>query len=364
MIARIKKWKGKIDFQGLSNNPKITMEIILAFKDENWNWQNISAKANINFTKYPDFPWDWSALSVNPNLTIKDIISTKNSTELFEWIDVSRHKNITMIDIENNPTLPWDWSSVSCNPNIRNLDKPWDWQWLSMNPNINFDFIVKFIEKSWCWDFVSMNSAVKMEHVLKHPNLPWDYRTLSLNENITIQDILTHLDKPWCWQAISFSKYVTMQQVYVPWDFYGLSRNPGIKFNDMMENPDKPWNWQMITLNPNITYKIIDENPTCSWDLTRLSMTFENVFKHMKPDRLSELSYYSNTTYNDFIQHPDIPWNWYSISMHPMFLTPTPEEIRKWWASKTICKYIFEAYTNPSYKVCQKRLLKEFKNPN
>lgn len=78
ILARVEKWKDKIDFQGLSNNSKLTMDIILTYKDKNWSWENISSKPNITFehvAKYPNFPWSWSALSFNPNLTIKNILN-------------------------------------------------------------------------------------------------------------------------------------------------------------------------------------------------------------------------------------------------------------------------------------------------
>jgi predicted hydrolase (HD superfamily) len=32
----------------------------------------------------------------------------------------------------------------------------------------------------------------------------------------------------------------------------------------------------------------------------------------------------------------------------------------EWWAAKTICRYLFIAYTDPNYEMCQRRLKKEF----
>ena len=41
--------------------------------------------------------------------------------------------------IQENPDKPWDWRAISMNPNItmdiirENLDRPWDWYWISHN---------------------------------------------------------------------------------------------------------------------------------------------------------------------------------------------------------------------------------------
>ena len=55
--------------------------------------------------------------------------------------------------IINNPNKPWNWSAITANPNItmdiiiNNPNKPWDWSAISRNPNITLEFIEKNKEK-------------------------------------------------------------------------------------------------------------------------------------------------------------------------------------------------------------------------
>ena len=87
--------------------------------------------------KYSGKPWNWSYISMNPNIPI----------EL----------------IEKYPDKPWDWEDISVNPNItmdfieKYIDKPWNWQWISQNPNLTMDIIVKCPDKPWNWSYISCN---------------------------------------------------------------------------------------------------------------------------------------------------------------------------------------------------------------
>ena len=62
------KYEDKLDWDNISYNPNITMEII---------------------ERYSNKPWDWYGISYNPNLTMKFI--------------------------DNNPNKDWDWEGISQN---------------------------------------------------------------------------------------------------------------------------------------------------------------------------------------------------------------------------------------------------------
>ena len=87
--------------------------------------------------------WDWNGLSQNPIITF-DIVES-NPDKPWDWRFLSRNPNITFDIVKANPDKPWVLGYLSRNPNITwdivqtNPDKPWDWWWLSMNPNITWD---------------------------------------------------------------------------------------------------------------------------------------------------------------------------------------------------------------------------------
>ena len=49
----------------------------------------------------------------------------------------------------------------------------------------------------------------------------------------------------------------TMQNLAV---MYAVSLNENVTFDIILNNPDKPWNWVNISMNPNITWNIIKDN--------------------------------------------------------------------------------------------------------
>jgi hypothetical protein len=88
----------------------------------------------------PDKPWNWIMISENPNLTIEMILSNPNKQ--WNWNEISRNPNITMDIIKANPDKPWNWIMISENPNLTiemilsNPDKIWSWFLMSRNPFI------------------------------------------------------------------------------------------------------------------------------------------------------------------------------------------------------------------------------------
>ena len=103
--------------------------------------KEIKEESDKNFFKFiednPDKPWNWNGISYNPNITME--IIKANPDKPWDWIGISYNPNITMEFVEDNPDKPWDWSGISYNPNITmefikaNPDKPWNWNGISQN---------------------------------------------------------------------------------------------------------------------------------------------------------------------------------------------------------------------------------------
>ena len=45
------------------------------------------------------------------------------------------------------------------------------------------------------------------------------------------------------------------------WDPYNVSLNPNITWDIILDNPQYPWDRDGLSLNPNITWDIIEQNP-------------------------------------------------------------------------------------------------------
>ena len=80
------------------------------------------------------------------------------------------------------------------------------------------------------------------------------------------------------------------------WGSYNqLSINPNITWEIVRDNPDKKWNFSVLSSNPNITWEIVRDNPDKPWSYYMLSMN-------------------PNITWDIIKDNPDKPWSYYYIS--------------------------------------------------
>jgi hypothetical protein len=127
------------------------------------------------------------------------------------------------------------------------------------------------------------------------------FRDISYNSNITLQNILDHKE--------------------LPWDYSRISSNLNITLQNILDHPELPWNFSQLSSNPNITFQNVVDHPEINWNYNILSSNF-NIF------RVSDLEY--------FIY------------------------IKKHIAINRIKRQWLQTIYNPIYKICKKRLLKEF----
>ena len=86
--------------------------------------------------KYPNKQWNWDFISNNPNLTLEIIMKYPNKP--WDWDTISQNSNITMEMIESNPDKPWNWGCISFNPNLTMYmietypEKPWNWKYIAL----------------------------------------------------------------------------------------------------------------------------------------------------------------------------------------------------------------------------------------
>ena len=103
--------------------------------------------------------------------------------------------------IQDNLDKPWDWSSISMNPNITfditkaNSDYPWDWNYIISNPNITIDIIEAHPDKglNWCAMLRNPNFTMKMILANLDKDDDWDFGE--------------YPDKPWNWKEISNNNF-------------------------------------------------------------------------------------------------------------------------------------------------------------
>ena len=97
--------------------------------------------------QFPTEEWNWFSLSENPNISIKMILCNKLLS--WNWVGVSRNINITSKIILNNPDIQWNMYCIYKNPNISLYDIKilqdkfyTNWNGISSNPNLDTNFIL------------------------------------------------------------------------------------------------------------------------------------------------------------------------------------------------------------------------------
>ena len=100
----------RINWNLLSSNPNITIEIIKKYPDKEWFWHNLSMNSNITMNvveKYPDMQWRFSGLSRNYNINMNFV---EKYVRKIDWGYLSKNSNITMEDSEKRKEKPFECS--------------------------------------------------------------------------------------------------------------------------------------------------------------------------------------------------------------------------------------------------------------
>jgi hypothetical protein len=287
----------------------------------------------------------WKNLGWNPGVTWEIIQEHQDKPWCLE--SFSKNPNVDMEFIKTHPEIQWCWAYVSINPSItwedivENIDLPWDWSYLCKNPNITLEIIKENMEYPWNWYFLSYSKNVTLQTMIDNPQLPLDWRAFAYHNPLTsfrelkgnelvpcfIRDMIKdyNTDVPDIREIVLKSSRCTLQDVIGlegTWNWFDVSKNSNISFDMIVENPQLPWDPYGTCLNPNISMQIIEERQ-------------------------------------------ERPWIWCMLCDNPSLfkLSPTKEMIKgvkRWHAACVIKRYWFKCMTDPSFKVCKKRLLNDF----
>lgn len=105
-----------------------------------WSAQSISCNPNITediIRAYPNFPWDWSCLIRNQQLSWpvlrNNVVGTELATYDYVWEILSQHSSVTWQVVKDNPDLPWAKDYLMTNPNIswQLIEETPDYEWYS-----------------------------------------------------------------------------------------------------------------------------------------------------------------------------------------------------------------------------------------
>jgi hypothetical protein len=193
-------------YRDLCANPNISFEFVIEFMikststiDINWNSLSSNPAITLNIIQqYSNYPWSDRYLSANPNITTNYILNEGSSRNWFMPY-VSANRGITERDIYKN-TLEWDYLNLGSNPNLPskyvndNIQKTWNMYSVSSNSNITITDIESFHRINWDPFGLSFNPNITYDYVNAHPNIKWSKPLLLSNKSIDFNTIIDNYE--------------------------------------------------------------------------------------------------------------------------------------------------------------------------
>jgi hypothetical protein len=262
-------------------------------------------------------------LSVHPGLTLHVLELYRD--ERWRPDQLVKNPNFEWSWVETFREWSWNWTKLSkCYPTIdvilRNLDKPWDWYILTVEAGTTFADMVTYPNLSWrieelMFQDISEPSDIEFLRLYKHryDETAWTDHSKRVKWKLAKDSP----DLPWQYQYIKpdildQSDAHALERIQTSIDWMKMSQT--VDAHIILENKHLPWFWKIVSMNP--------------------TLTFEQV-----------------------IMNPDIQW--YYARVPEQTLTPTLA--RKWMAALKIQKIWRRCISDPSFELCRKRLLEEWR---
>ena len=212
----------------------------------------------------------------------------------WDYIELSKNKYITWELMEQDPYLLWNLKAMLLyNPNttVKLLEDI-----LQNRKKLLKNMILK--SQDFHWDLVDIRRKTRWNQINKQgPVLSKDV----INKNL---------------------RQIGFLRIFV---YRYFSGNPNVTRKVVKENPDKPWDYTWLSENPNISWKTIKNNPSKPWDLADHLVynprAVWEVFYHI-PDKSAidykELSKKSVITWDIVQSHPEIDWDYDYLTENPI----------------------------------------------
>lgn len=312
-----KNWKKSIN----QNNHKIKWKHILTL-DLNMYMSSMCNNPNITMeivNSFPNLAWDWNYLADNPNFSCEFILKSHKNRWTFTGNNrLSKNTNLTWDIILNNGLIHWDYQALSANISIPikiicdNIYYDWNWSTVSLRLDVTWDIVKQYPNIPWNWSILSKHPNITWKIITNNSDAQWDIQEFVCNPNITL-DILK-LYPHWDIKKIASTDNLTWKIVKyfstVQWNWYSISKHSNIKWKHISRNPKKPWDWEGIARNPNITWEIIQNN----LDLSKFAYNNKKDELVFPQWNMTCFSDNPNITAKIVLENPHIKWNFENLA--------------------------------------------------
>lgn len=379
----------------LSINPSLTLDMVLydiqtnPIYKEVWKFKHLAkiipVEQLVEHNILPEPDDLTSPHLIRMIITIDTLLQTHTRLD-YPWNYMTRHPNITIEDIQAHPELPWDYTYIMCNPNFEyhhldiDLFKPY------LNENLfyylsyhaTYEQIMQHPNENWLPVVLSSKNIQKEDVAKLLPYFQEKYKgypsgkpyflftPACCNPNLTFDDLIElygeELPLTNAHSVSSFTYHHFRKYPITTWEKL-IFFHPILPLEFIKAHPNEPWIWSAILQNNNtLTYDRFNEFPKKIFpDMTIPANEWH--MRHMLFDNKHISHFDKKCILEDLLKSP-IPQKIYNFSHRhliesPLFLEPTFQEIKEYFAKKKIIRFTVESLTNPAYHQCRKRLKKE-----
>lgn len=210
-----------------------------------WFCELLQSNPNIKWKDIQEMPYhNYDEISINPNITI-DIIRAYPEKP-WNFSRFSQNKSVSGDIVDANPDIPWDYLHLSQNYNItpdyiiKNIDKPWDFDSICMYLNKSFELIKLKSDYDWPYEEIFADENIIFDIPELNTNEKWinqAYNGLQQNPNITI-DMLKKSNIPINIKYLKYNPNLTYQDIID----YNISLDSLLEAHNMLSFNDTVYN--------------------------------------------------------------------------------------------------------------------------
>ena len=358
------------DFWKLSSHPELPWSTLFArFPHKGWNWRALSRHPGLDFNlvfAYPDKLWDWHALSEHQNLT-PDIIRANPN----HFWNFGLTPEIPLSILNKCPRYQNNWNSMTLHTPtetiLQDRDKTWNWREVSLRADLPIHFVIQNPNLSWDWGHLSKRYAeFTMDEIMRLKHKAWNWSTITLHPEMSWEILAKHPCVSWNENHIRDNiPIVTSQDWKAFWSIPYNRFHNSVNYNKIFQGDD----------NHKIIHKLVQSN---KWNWRKISNLIPwDIITPDAPLYWKKISRRLDLCWDTVFAHPDWPWDWHSLAAHPTLtytlytrklhsLPWSPKSrssLRRRFrheAARILQKWFKYVLYCPDYKVCTRRLLREF----
>lgn len=235
---------------------------------------------------------------------------------------------------------------------VQNRERAWGFHYFHEHPNFTFEWVEHFQDRFWNWNKLSQKATV--EDVKRYPNFLWNWEIIT--ENTHYKTMMENPGLPWAFGRFYLNTiteehipFLEMFEDRIPnWKWGRLSRH--VSWSIFKKTLHLHWIWYAsnVTINPE---EFVEED-------VEILKEFDILFNWVKLSMIINI--------NIINANPDLPWVYEFLQWNKSTWTTKSESIeecvRKWTAANTIKRHWKVSNSDPRFKICRKRLIKEFKD--